>query len=219
MIKQLGIDYSSEPVYRIDNFYIEDGGISPLDIVLNPKSWGSNLLIISGEKGSGKTHLSNLYVDKFNVPIVAKECLNFDMLESLSLSGCVIDDINDIDEKLLFHLINMSKKYGSNLLFTVDKKVKDIDIKLPDLKSRLLQAMVYNIEKPSDSSLHFVMLKNFIDKQLRIKSDVMSYIIERTPRSYSSVIKLVDILDKESLACSNEITIPFVRKILQEYDI
>ena len=221
MPKQLNIAYGKPKNYNIENFYVDENNLfpNPLDIVLKPDVWNNNVLLIYGESGSGKTHLCHIYSQKFNSPIIDGNLLNMNTVDEIAGTGCVIDGIDDVDEELLFHLINAVKKTGAKLVFTTDKKVKDMNIKLPDLQSRLLQAMFYSIEKPSDDALRFVLLKNLMDRQLDVKPDVISYIIKQMPRSYSGVIKVVEILDNESMTQSSEITIPFIRKIFDEFDI
>ncbi|MGB1361246.1 MAG: HdaA/DnaA family protein [Alphaproteobacteria bacterium] len=219
MPKQFNLGIEKPADYSIDNFYVGEGEISPLEVVLKPKSWSNNILIISGDAGSGKTHLSHIYAEKFKVPLVDNNVLHFDMLENIAKSGCVIDDIENVDEQLLFHLINLAIEYNGNVVFTTSSKIMDMNIKLPDLKSRLLQAMIYVIPRPSDDGLRFVLLKNVMDRELNIKSNVMSYIIDRMPRSYKKVNDLVKLLDEESMARSSEISTAFVRTILSENNL
>ena len=217
MGQQIGLDFGFSPDYGIDNYYVPDPVNSPLNILLNTSVWGNHALLICGGVDAGKTHLCHIYADKFSVPIVSSDTLDIDILPSLSESGCVVDDIDGVDETLLFHLLNMVKDNNKHIVMTSQQTVHNMGVVLPDLVSRLSQAMVVTLDLPNDDILATLLIKHFSDRKLRLPSEVVSYIMPRMPRSYSGVALLVKLLDETALEQRTNITIPFVRKVLDTF--
>ena len=217
MVQQIGLDFGFLPDYSMGNYYVPEPVSSPLNILLNTSIWGNPALLICGEVGAGKTHLCHIYADKFSVPMVSGDTLDIDILPSLSETGCVVDSIDGADETLLFHLLNMVKENNKNIVMSSQHTVHSMGIVLPDLVSRLSQSMIIALDLPDDDILATVLIKHFSDRKLRLSSEVVSYIMTRMPRSYSGVALLVKILDETALEQRKNITIPFVRKVLDTF--
>ena len=215
-MKQIGLDFGFLPDYSLENYYVANPDVSPLNILLCPEIWGNHALLICGEKGAGKTHLCYIYANTYNVPLVQGKDLNLDNLPELASAGCVVDGIETADETMVFHLLNMAKEFHTHVV--VSSQISLNNVQLPDLHSRLCQAMRITLDLPNDDVLSTVLLKQFADRNLRLSSDVMSYIMPRMPRSYSGVALLVQVLDETALESKVNITIPFVRKILSDFN-
>ena len=217
MVRQIRLDFGFLPDYSMGNYYVPDPVNSPLNILLNTSIWGNHALLICGKIGAGKTHLCHIYADKFSVPMVSVDTLDIDILPSLSETGCVVDNIDGVDETLLFHLLNMVKENKKHIVMTSQHTVHSMGIVLPDLVSRLSQSMIVALDLPNDDILATVLIKHISDRKIRLPSEVVSYIIPRMPRSYGGVALLVKILDETALEQRTNITIPFVRKVLDTF--
>ena len=62
-----------------------------------------------------------------------------------------------------------------------------LEIKLLDLKSRLKEFLLIEIQNPSDNLIYSLILKYFSDNQIVIKKDLVEYIVKKVDRSYSRI--------------------------------
>ena len=58
-LNQLLLDFDYEQNFRDDDFYVGKSNFYPFELINNWPKWEKNFLNISGEKFSGKTHLTN----------------------------------------------------------------------------------------------------------------------------------------------------------------
>ncbi len=59
------------------------------------------------------------------------------------------------------------------------------------------------------------MRKQFADRQMKVGDDVIDYALPRMERSLAKVRELVEYVDKSTLAEQKNVTIPFIRKLLE----
>ena len=69
---------------------------------------GKNFLNISGEKFSGKTHLINIFIKKFNGIKFEASLLKGENLNQIkNQKNVILENLdNNVDEKLVYSLIN-----------------------------------------------------------------------------------------------------------------
>ena len=72
------------------------------------------------------------------------------------------------------------------------------------------------IKPPDDFLLKEVMLKLFKDRQIAVENGVVDYLVVRMERSFEEALRLVNLLDKESLAEKNRITIQLASRVLKK---
>ena len=133
----------------------------------------------------------------------------------------LIEDIDLINYDLtgLFHLINAIKEKNGHIIFTSKKPPVNMDIRLNDLSSRLRSATPIFIDKPDDFLLEAIMIKLFSDKKIIIEARVTSYILQRTTRSISEIIRLVNNINYKSMETKRRVTIPLVNQVFKEMNI
>lgn len=178
-------------------------------------------LIIYGPDGCGKTHLSHVFKKISSARMIALselEDLKFNEQEQFVY---IIEDVDksDIDAhtaEALFHLYNWLKEQGGYLLLTARRGQKKWGLELADLKSRLLASESVKISAPDDKLLRAVILKQFSDRQILLSDKVVGYIIKHADRSFSFIRNLVKELDNLSMSEKKKITIPMVKRALQE---
>ena len=69
-LNQLLLDFKHKQNFNYDDFYVSKSNYYAFQLIEKWPNWEKNILNIYGEKFSGKTHLSNIFLDK-------KEVLNF----------------------------------------------------------------------------------------------------------------------------------------------
>ena len=72
----------------------------------------------------------------------------------------------DINEKLLYTLINIVEQNNKFLITTSLKPITEIIFKLEDLRSRTKNFLLTKIDNPDDEFMFALILKNLSDRQI-----------------------------------------------------
>ena len=119
---------------------------------------------IYGECGSGKTHLSKILEKKIKkTKIINAQNIDNKAIEYLSNFDCLIIENfkNNIDEDILYSILNQSKQLDNFLLINSRISIKNYELKLLDLKSRLNSFVFIGIDLPNDNLLRVVITKAY----------------------------------------------------------
>ena len=180
--------------------------------------WEKNFLNINGENFSGKTHLINIFLKKFNGIKLESNSLNNNDLKDIKIhQNIVLENLNKkIDENLFFTLCNIIEQDNKYLIVTSSQPIVDIDFDLIDLKSRSKNFLLQNIEKPDDELIFALILKNLSDRQISIDKKLINYIIKRIDRSYGKIIDFIYKIDEVSLKKKRSIDFKTIKEVLGE---
>jgi chromosomal replication initiation ATPase DnaA len=134
----------------------------------------------------------------------------------LDASRCYLNDPAEPveDELALLQLYNRLREDGGHLLLTASRPVAQWALRLPDLASRLLAAQSVAIGAPDDGLLAALLLKMFDDRQLKAPEPAILYLLTHMERSFAAAHRIVDELDRLSLARKRPITVPLARLAL-----
>lgn len=140
----------------------------------------------------------------------------FDNLEQCEL--VCLDDLHALAgrpewEEGLFHLFNRLRDAGRKLLLSASKSPRELGVKLPDLKSRLTLALVFQLHALSDEDKLRALQLRASRRGLHLTDEVGRFILTRGPRSMNLLFDLLDILDQASLQAQRKLTIPFLKEI------
>ena len=129
--------------------------------------------------------------------------------------------IEDIDrgignERALFHLLNLTREHGMHLLLTSSRAPGDLEIALPDLRSRLRALPVVRIEKPDAGLLRAVLVKLFNDRQLTVEPHVIGHVALHMEQSMAAAVQLVDEIDRRALAAHRKVTRTLAAEVLAD---
>ena len=180
--------------------------------------WEKNFINIIGEKLSGKTHLTNIFINKNKgIKIKAKSLSNDHLKEIKIYENIILENLtSNVDEKLLYSLLNLVEQDNKYLIITSFNPIVDIDFKLNDLKSRTKSFILLNIEKPDDEIIFAIILKNLSDRQILLDKKLINYIIKRIDRSYSKIHDFIYKIDQLSLKKKKSIDLNIIRDALGE---
>lgn len=213
---QLALDLTLEPDYRAEAFSVSEANASALALVNRWPRWRHGHLLLLGPPGSGKTHLSRMWIERTQ----AIELAAPDLTRGLSRVGrgaaVVVEDCDrDLDEDALFHLLNRAAgDSGVTALMTAARAPADWPVALPDLASRLIATETAVLHEPDDALLRQVMEKQFRDRRTPLSPGVLEYLLTRTDRSVEYVRGLVAWLDREALARKGPVTRTLAREAL-----
>jgi chromosomal replication initiation ATPase DnaA len=217
-LNQLIIKFDYEQNFKDDDFYVSKSNEHVFSLLNKWPKWGKNFLNISGEKFSGKTHLVNIFQKKFKgVKFNANLFTNNDLKKIKIYENIILEDIDrDIDEKLIYSLLNIVDLSNKFIIVTSAVPIVNINFSLPDLKSRTKNFLLLNIEKPDDELMFALILKNLSDRQILIDKKLINFIIKRIDRSYGKIIDFIYKVDELSLKKKKPIDFKIIKEILGE---
>ena len=201
-----------------DDFYVSKSNRHIFDLLIKWPKWEKNFLNISGEKFSGKSHLINIFLKKFNGIKLEASLLNNDQLGEIKVhQNIVLENLNkEINEDLFFTLCNIIEQDNKYLIVTSNQPIVDVDFNLIDLKSRSKNFLLQNIEKPDDELIFALILKNLSDRQISLDKKLIHYIIKRIDRSYGKIIDFIYKIDEVSLKKKKSIDFKIIKEVLGE---
>ena len=217
-LNQLIIKFDYDQNFKDDDFYVSNSNKHIFTLLSQWPKWEKNFLNISGEKFSGKTHLVNIFLKKFTGIKLEANLLDNDDLKSIKMyQNIVLENVNkDIDEKLIYTLLNIIDQDNKYLIITSNEPLVKIDFNLPDLKSRSKIFLLQCIENPDDELIFALILKNLSDRQITLEKKLIDYIIKRIDRSYGKIFDFIYKIDEMSLKKKKSINLKIIKEALEE---
>ena len=216
-LNQLLLDFNYEQNFKDDDFYVGKSNYYTFEIINKWPKWEKNILNISGEKFSGKTHLVNIFLKKFNGIKIESNLLNNEDLKTIKSFQCIVlENLTlEIDENLIYTLFNIIDQDNKFLIVTSNKPIVEIDFKLQDLRSRTKNCLLAKIENPDDELMFAIILKNLSDRQITLDKKLIDYIIKRIDRSYSKIFEFIYKIDEISLKKKKSIDFKIINEALE----
>ena len=216
---QLIFKFPFSKKYYEQDFFVLSNNFSAYKLIEDWPTWPGKWLNIYGDTGSGKTHLARILEKKIvKTKIIDSNKIDDKAIQDLNKLECLIIDNfkNNIDEKLLYSIINHSKQLDNYLLINSTTSIKNINFKLKDLKSRLDSFLFIGIELPTDDLLKVIISKTLSDKQISLKPQISDFIIKNVERSYHKMFKFLKDVDELSLSTGKSININLIKKVLNQ---
>ena len=200
-LRQQLFDFEYNKSFNKNDFFVSESNFYAYNLLLSWPKWEKKILNIYGERNSGKTHLIKIFLQKNNGIILDPLKLKDYELEEIRFNeNIILENIEkNLDENLLYSLIDIIEKYNKFLILTSNKPLIDLNIKLKDLKSRLKNCLFAEIDKPDDILIKALITKNLADHQISIDSKLIDFISKRITRSYDKIREFVCTIDKISL--------------------
>ncbi|MFZ2619691.1 MAG: DnaA/Hda family protein [Alphaproteobacteria bacterium] len=173
-------------------------------------------LRLVGQAGCGKTHLLHAWAAATGAMVWEAAGLPF-----LPPAGStvVVDDVDTLDaigQENVFHIYNSLYKSGGALVVASAVSITPHMPLLADLRSRLLTLPEVELGQSTEADLTQLLLKWATDCQLTLKPDVVKYVLARAERNPAMLHALVRQLDTLSLVEKRGVTLPLVRKVLED---
>ena len=217
-LNQQILNFSYEKNFKNDDYYISKSNKHVFDFLNTWPKWEKNFLNINGENFSGKSHLINIFLEKFKgISFNARKFDNND-LENLKIhQNIILEDLSkNVNEKLIFTLINIIEQDNKYLIITSIEPIVNIKFDLIDLRSRAKNFLLQKIEKPDDDLMYALLLKNFSDRQILIDKKLINYTIKRIDRSYGKIFEFIYKIDEMSLKKKKPIDFKIIKEVLGE---
>ena len=218
-MNQLLFKFPFKTEYFKQDFYVSTNNFSAYKLIESWPNWPSKWLNVFGASGSGKTHLTKILEKKIeNVKIFDAKDVDDAVIPIIENIECIIIDNfkNEIDQKLLYSLLNQLKQLDKFILINSLKPIREFEFQTDDLKSRVNSFLSMGIELPTDDLLKVIIIKSFSDKQVSLDPKLCNYIIKNVERSYEKMIKFLKDVDELSLSSGKSININLIKKVLNK---
>jgi len=222
---QLPLQLNLKEVYRFDNFYFAQPELEKALIELCQVDTLS-FVYLWGDHASGKSHLLLATTEKASkntlyLPLAdLVQSASPEVLQSVEhLDLLCIDNLEAIAnhrdwQEALFHCFNRLQGSGCKLLVAATHNPAAIELTLPDLRSRMATALIYQLESLDDSQKQQALILQAQSRGLDLPEEVASYVLRHHSRDMQVLMVLLQELDKASMVEKRRLTIPFIRQVL-----
>ena len=124
------------------------------------------------------------------------------------------DTLNQESEIFLFNGFNYCLNQNTKILFSSNDFIKNLDIKLADLESRLNTFLPVEILNPADEEKMNLINFELQQRGLEINDKEMQYIFTHHSRDLNSLLNLAEKLDEISHQEKKSISINLIKKII-----
>ena len=217
-MSQLIFNFPFTTNYFEEDFFVSSSNFEAYKLIETWPKWPSRNINIYGPSGCGKSHLANILKKKINSFFINASDISNNSLALIKLKECLIIDNyeNNIDENLLYTIINQTHQSNQYVIINSDQLISSLEIKLEDLKSRLNSFSKITIDLPTDDLIKVVLTKNFSDKQIQIDNKLIDFILKHINRSYEDIFNFIKKIDELSLSTGKSININLIKKVLKQ---
>ncbi|MCG3203012.1 MAG: DnaA regulatory inactivator Hda [Gammaproteobacteria bacterium] len=228
---QLPFDFHRDQSAVFDSFCAGDNGealgaLRHLSTLESPQT-----LYLWGPPGTGKSHLLQAMCHGAGASsgkpvsyLPLREAMQHgpeicDGLESCAM--VCVDDLeaiagNEAWEAAIFALYNRLRDARRTLAASGAAPPRASPIALADLRSRLEWGLVYQLRPLSEGGKRNLLLERGRQRGLTLDPGVVDYILRRHPRDVGHLCAFMERLDRASLSAHRQVTIPFVKSLLDE---
>ena len=217
-LNQQILSFNYEQNFKDQDFYVSKSNEFSFKLLNSWPKWEKKFVNLIGENFSGKSHLINIFLKNFKgIKISAKKISNEFLKEIKIYENIIVEDLNEnIDENLLFTLINTIEQDNKYLIVTSTTPIVELKFILRDLNSRSKNFLLSSIEKPEDDLMYALILKNLSDRQISIDKKLIEFIIKRISRSYGKISDFIYKIDEISLKRKKPIDFKIIKEALGE---
>jgi DnaA family protein len=155
------------------------------------------IVYLWGEPGSGRTHL-----------LRAAAHANPELF--------IADDVETLDaaaQQALFVAINAARDGQAAVLAAGAAPPAQLPLR-EDLRTRLAWGLVYQLKPLTDAEKALYLRAEAERRGLRLSDEVVWYLLNHLPRDLGSLHRVLEVLDRYSLASQRAVTLPLVREAL-----
>src|ERR1044072_2197461 len=137
--RQLALALPHAESFARDDFLVGSSNDAALATIERWPDWADRALALTGPEGAGKSHLAAIWGEKAGARRGSARALGeTDLIGSLATGALVLEDTSaDLDQRALFHLLNLAREEDGYLLLTAQTAPATWGVALPDLASRL----------------------------------------------------------------------------------
>lgn len=202
--------------------------VEHLNKVVSKENTRFSFTFLSGTNQTGKSHL--LYASCVKAQELGLSNILLPLDQLIQMKPEVLDGVDSYDlicvdnfeliggneawEKAFFYLFNLLDAAGKTLIVAANGLPDTLNIKLPDLISRLNWGVTYQLKYLNDDDKVKALQVRAKLRGLELSIEAGRYMVSRLTRDITSLINALDKLDKTSIALQRKLTIPFIKTTL-----
>lgn len=224
MPQQLTLDIRPEQHPTLENFIAGANAelVARLRALAQPKAYDA--VYLWGPPGCGRSHLlraTRAAADSAGrrVVLVAGEEAGAE-LPCPPGGLLIVDDIDRLDgtaQVALFRAFNSARLAGLALLLAGAAPPLGLQLR-EDLRSRIGQALVYQVQPLSDEEKAATLHSQASQRGLRVENGVIGYMLRHTSRDLPSLMAVLDALDRASLERKRPVSVPMLKEMLGQFN-
>ncbi|ESK37842.1 DnaA regulatory inactivator Hda [Acinetobacter nectaris CIP 110549] len=208
-MRQLQLNIEPQLDARISDFSGPSWG-SVIDAIRQLHTGLIQQFYIYGEGGVGKSHLLSAICDSYLE--LGKSAIHVSLLELLdapieaitSLEKydlVALDDIETISgvkhwQKAVFHLINYNNQEDGQLIFSSRCAPIELKLELPDLQSRLMQAVSVRLPDGQSYSDREALVKSVLNRRgILLDPQIVEYLLDHGPHKTALLLQIIERLE------------------------
>lgn len=205
MTLQIPLKFEPQVDFAAADFLASAANRAALSLINSWPDWPQPSAAIWGPVGAGKSHLGHIWAARTGATYTEGEDIQSFCIDAIGTTPSLVLDFGQesapaIDERKLFHLLNIMRETGGALLLIARSAPSRWLITLPDLASRLKALPNAEVQAPDDGLFAAVLSKQFADRQLVVEKDTIDYIVMRGERSFAAARHIVARIDQAALA-------------------
>ncbi|WP_354292306.1 DnaA/Hda family protein [Sphingomonas sp. PvP055] len=190
----LPLDWPADP--RDDEFLIGPSNARAVQQLEHWSTWPVMAVVVTGPRKSGRSLIARIFAAK--------------------TGGGLIDDAERQNEAVIFHAWNRAQEERRPVVVVADAPPPEWEIKLPDLRSRLVASPMLRIGDPDEVLMAALFERQFLRRGLDARPDLIQWLVARVERTHVALLRAVDLLDQVVLERRKRLSIPLARATLQE---
>jgi len=220
---QLALPLTFKTLKNRENFLVSECNQSAVKLIDNIDFWKNSkkinsipAILIHGPAGCGKTHISSIF-EQQNSCITLSSITTKDIRLAEKGNNFIIDNFfpgKSFSPEIVMHFLNEVTYNSGSVLFLSRFSAFDMQWDLDDLNSRLRSMISCEIKLPDEILLYSFLAKYADDKKLILTDKQFIYIIERVERSFETIIKIIDNLDRVSLEIKKKLTFDNIQDVI-----
>jgi DnaA-homolog protein len=223
-MKQMALDMGLAPEASFANLWVgrNEACVKHLSLWANSVTRSPVPTYLWGDAGCGKTHLLKAAANALRdlgqtvgwLDKTVAEPSEFDP----NWSAVMLDDVHQFDavqQRAAFKWFVDAQTHQRWVLAAGAKPVADLVLR-EDVRTRLGWGHVFELAVLTEAERRAVLRQQADARGVFLKDDVMDFVLARFSRDLGSLMQLLDELDKYALAKKRPITVPLIKKMLQE---
>lgn len=214
---QLAFSLAYRPALGAGDFFVAPSNQDAVAWIDRWPDWQAPGLVVHGPPGCGKSHLLAVWRAVSDGGLIDAATLAGKDPAALlgSATHLAVERLDALrDEHVLFHLFNMVVERGGRLLLAARQAPTRLQIRLPDLASRVGALPAVAVTEPDDDLLAAVLVKLFADQQIDPAPNLINYLTARMERSFDAARRLVLALDRRALERRRPPSVHMAREVL-----